>query len=115
MRNEGYLAVHDVKLSCSMKYLKLAGDIHVVGLGDYTNRFSDPKQVARVIAPGEEYSELLPLSGMKNNQVESADIAIVLSFRPIRWLPWRPEKLYRFVVSTGKDGQRHWVRQPIRK
>jgi len=115
IRNDGYLAIRDVKISCSMKYLKLAGEIHAVGLGEYTNRFSDPKQVARVIAPGEEYSVLLPLSGMKHNQVEGADIAVVLSLQPIKWLPRHQERLYRFVVSTGKDGQRHWLHQPIKK
>lgn len=36
IRNDGYLAIRDVKVSCSMKYLKLAGEIHAVGLGEYT-------------------------------------------------------------------------------
>lgn len=115
IRNDGYMAIRDVKVSCSMKYLQLPGDIHVVGLGDYSNRFSDPKQVARVIAPGEEYSVLLPLSGMEHNQIEGADIAVVLSFQPVRWVPWHRERLHRFVVSTGADGQRHWLHQPIRR
>jgi hypothetical protein len=99
-----------------MKYLKFAsGGPLAIGLGDYTNRFSDPKQVARVIAAEEEYSELLPLSGLEHNQIENADIAIVLSFRPIRWLPWRRERLHRFVVTQSKDGQRYWLPQPINK
>lgn len=116
VRNEGYLAIRDVKFSCSMKYLKFAsGGPLAIGIGDYTNRFSDPKQVARVIAAGEEYSELLPLSGLEHNQIENADIAIVLSFRPIRWLPWRRERLHRFVVTQSKDGQRYWLPQPINK
>ena len=114
VRNEGYISVHDVKVECSAKYLKLAGDITVIGLGEYTNRFSDPKQVARVIAPGEEYSVALPLSGLEHNKIENADIAIVLSFQPIRWL-WHRERLYRFVSTQGKDGQWHWVQQPINR
>ena len=115
VHNQGYLAIHDVKFSCSMKYLKLPGDILVVGLGDYTNRFSDPKQAASVIAAGEKYSELLPLTGMEHNKIENADIAIVLSFKPIRWLPWRRKSLYRFVATQGKDRQWHWLPQPINK
>jgi hypothetical protein len=115
IRNEGYLSIYDVKFSCSMKYLKFHGDILAIGLGDYTNRFSDPKQFARIIAPGEGCSELIPLSGLEHNQIENADIAIVLSFRPIGWLPWRREQLYRFVVNVGKDGQRYWLPQPIQK
>jgi hypothetical protein len=115
VHNQGYLAIHDVKFSCSMKYLKLPGNILVVGLGDYTNRFSNPKHVANVIAPGEQYSELLPLTGMEHNKIENADIAIVLTFKPVKWLSWQRETLHRFVATQGKDGQWHWLPQPINK
>ncbi len=114
VQNQGYLAIYDVNVSCSVKHLKLAGDIHVVGLGDYANRFSDPKQVASVIAPGEQYTILLPLTGMKHNKIENADIAIVLSFKP-QWLPWRRNTLHRFISTQSKDGQWHWFQQPINK
>ena len=83
-------------------------------LGDYSNRFSDPKHVASVIVPGEQYSVLLSLSGMKNNKIENADIAIVLTFKP-KWLPWRRETKHRFVSTQSKDGQWHWFPQPIDK
>lgn len=99
VHNQGYLAIHNVKFSCSMKYLKLPGDITVIGLGNYTNRFSNPKHIANVIAPGEQYSELLPFSGMEHNKSENADIAIVLIFKPIKWLPWTSETLHRFVAT----------------
>ena len=114
IRNEGYLSVRDVTVECSAKYLKLPGDITVIGLGNYTNRFSDPKQVARVIAPGEEYSVLLPLTGLEHNKIENADVAIVLSFQPIRWL-WHRERLHRFVSTQGMNGEWHWVQQPINR
>lgn len=113
--NQGYLSIYDVKFSCSIKYLKLPGDILVVGLGNYTNRFSDPKHVANVIAPGEQYSELLPLTGMEHNKIENADIAIVLTFKPIKWVSWRRKTLHRFVATQGKDGEWHWLPQPIKK
>lgn len=115
VHNQGYLAIHYVKFSCSIKYLKFPGDILVVGLGNYTNRFSNPKHVASVIAPGEQYSELLPLTGMKHNKIENADIAIVLTFKPIKWLPWRCKTLHRFVATQGKNGQWYWLPQPINK
>jgi len=115
VHNQGYMAIHDVKFSCSMKYLKLPGDITVIGLGDYTNRFSNPKHVANVIAPGEQYSELLPFTGMEHNTFENADIAIVLTFKPIKWLPWSRETLHRFVATQGKDSQWHWLPEPINK
>ena len=114
IHNQGYLAIYDVKVKNSFKYLKLQGDITVVGLGDYSNRFSDPKHVASVIAPGEQYSVLLSLSGMKHNKIENADIAILLTFKP-KWLPWRRETKHRFVSSQSKDGQWYWFPQPINK
>lgn len=114
-RNQGYLAIHDVKYSLSFKYLQFPGDILVVGLGDYTNRFSDPKQVASVIAPGEQYTVLLPLTGMEHNKIENADIAIVLTFKRIKWLSWRRKTLHRFLTTQGKDGHWHWLPQPIKK
>jgi len=115
VHNQGYLTIHDVKFSCSMKYLKLPGNITVIGLGDYTNRFSNPKHMANVIAPGEQYSELLPFTGMEHNTFENADIAIVLTFKPIKWLPWTRETLHRFVATQGKDRQWHWLPEPINK
>lgn len=114
IHNQGNLAIHDVKFSCSIKYLKLPGDITVIGLGDYTNRFSDPKHVAKVIAPGEQYTVLLPLTGMKHNKIENADIAIVLKFKSIKWL-WHRETLHRFVSTQGTNGQWYWLPQPINK
>jgi len=115
VHNQGYLAIHDVKFSCSMKYLKLPGDITVIGLGDYTNRFSNPKHVANIIAPGEKYSELLPFTGMEHNTFENADIAIVLTYKPMKWFPRARETLYRFVSTQGKDGHWHWLPEPINK
>lgn len=120
VRNEGYLAIRDVKFSCAIKYIKHPGPrgTQIIGLGDYENKFYDPKQVARVIAPGEEASELLPLSGMEHNQFENADIAVRLLFRPFRLWPfslYEREELHRFELKTGKNGQRHWFSQPINK
>lgn len=115
VQNQGNFNVYDVKVSNSVKYLKLPGDILVVGLGNYTNRFSDPKHVASVIAPWEQYSVPLALTGMEHNKIENADIAIVLTFKPSKWLSWQHETLHRFVSTQGKDKQWHWLPQPIKK
>ena len=118
VRNEGYLAIRDVEFKCSIRYIKYPGlgGTQIIGSEDYENEFFDPKQVARVIAPGEEASSLLPLSGMKHNQFEKADIAVRLLFRPYKWWPFHVhEELHRFEIRTGKDGQQHWFPQPINK
>lgn len=114
VHNQGYKSIYDVKLSCSIKYIEYPGDIHVVGLGHYTNRISNQKHVAKVIAPGEQCTVLLPLADMKHNKIENADIAIVLTFKSIKWL-WQRETLHRFVSTQGTDRQWHWLPQPINK
>jgi hypothetical protein len=113
VHNQGYWSIHDVKFSCTMKYIKYPGKIVAVAQKEYENSFSDPKQIVDVIAAGEKYTELLPLTGMEHNRIENADIAIVLSFKPINWLPWRRETRHRFVSTQGKDRLWHWLPQPI--
>ncbi len=119
VRNEGYLAISDVKFSSSLKHIKYASGVpYVIADKPYDNRFSDPKQVSRVIVPGEEASEILTFSGMENNQFENADIAVRLSFRPFRLWPFSlyvKEELHRFELKTTRDGQRYWFPQPIHK
>ena len=116
IRNDGYLSIRDVKCSNAMKELfeKDMG-VTIIGLGDFSNRFSDLQQVARVIYPGEEYSIQLYFSKLKYHQFGKMDIAIVISFRPIKWLSWHKESLHRFVTRLGEDGQWHWQPMPIKK
>jgi hypothetical protein len=119
VRNEGYLAIRDVKFYSSMKEIKLAsGGPTVIAMVPFDNSFSDPKQVSRIIAPGEEASELLPFSNMEHNNFENADIAVRLSFRPFKLWPFSlyiRKELHRFELRTAKDGQRYWFPQPINK
>ncbi len=114
IRNQGNLAIYDIKISNSMRYLELPGVATVIGLGDYTNRFSDPKHVASVLKPGQEFTVPLALSGIKGNKFGNADIAIVVPFKLKLW-PWKQETLHRFVSIQGKDGQWYWLPQPISK
>jgi hypothetical protein len=118
VRNEGYLAIRDVKFECSIDSLTLPDGTQVKAEVPYDNRFFDPNQVARVIDPGEEWSALLPFSGMKDNRFEKADIAVRLLFRPFRFWPFSlyvHKELHRFETRQGKDGQWHWFPQPINK
>jgi len=114
--NDGHLPIRDVKCSNAMKELfeKDMG-VTIIGLGDFSNRFSDLQQVARVIYPGEEYSIQLYFSKLKHHQFGRMDIAIVISFRPHKWWPWRHKSLHRFETRKGEDGQWHWQPLPIKK
>ena len=114
-RNQGYLAIYDVKFEWAIKHLRTDSGINIIGLGEYENRFSETNQIARVIAPGEEYSVRPSLSRLKYNKFENMDIAIVVSFRPFKLWPWRYMRLRRFVTKEGKDGQCYWFPMPIKK
>jgi len=115
VHNQGYLSIHDVNFSCPMKYLTFPGDIRAIAEVPYDNSFSTPQQVAKVIAPGEQYTILLPFIFMEHNKIEESDIAIEVTFKPIKWLPWRCKTKHRFVSAQSKDGQWHWFPQPIDK
>ena len=110
--NQGLVCVHDVKLANSFKYLDYPGKAHVIGHGDYTNRFTDPKHFRSKLCPGKPWAEHLALSGLENNNFENADIAIVVTYT----LLWQREpSLHRFVSKQAKDGQWHWLPQPMKK
>ncbi len=115
VQNQGYISIHDVKFSCSIKYLTFPGGIRAEAQIPYDNSFSNPKHMASIIAPGEQYSELLPFIDMEHNKIEESDIAIILSFKPIKWLPWRCKTKHRFVSTQSKDGLWHWFPQPVDK
>jgi len=115
IRNDGHLAIRDVKCSNAMRELNEKGmDIQIIGLGHFSNRFSDLEQVADVIYPGEEFSTPLYFSNLKHHQFGKMDVAIVISFRPIKWLSWRKESSVRFITK-GEDGQWHWQPMPFNK
>lgn len=114
-RNQGYLAIHDVKFEWAMKRLRTDSGIEIVGLGEYENRLSETNQIARVITPGEEHSVQPSFSRLKYNKFENMDIAIVVSFRPFKLWPWRYTRLRRFVTKEGTDEQWYWFPMPIKK
>ena len=114
IRNDGHLAIRDVKCSNSIKELgENDKGVTIIGLGDFSNRFSDTKDVAPVIYPREEYSIQLALSNLQHHQFGKMDIAIVVSFK---WLlSLHKESYHRFETRRGEDGQWHWQPLPIKK
>ena len=110
--NQGLVCVYDVTLANSIKYLDYPGKAPAIGLGEYTNRFTDPNHFKSKLCPGKPWAERLALSGLKNDNFENADIAIVVTYT----LLWQREpSLHRFVSRKAKDGQWHWQPKPIKK
>ena len=113
VHNEGSFSIYKVMFSCSMAEIQYPGGIRAIAEKRFANSFADPKQIASVIKPGEKYTQLLPLAKMEHNTIERADIAIDLSYRPIKWFPKQRSSQHRFVSTQDKNGQWHWLPQPI--
>ena len=115
IKNQGHVPIYDVVPSIAMDVIRLPGDITVIAKEPFANSFSIPEQIAKVIAPGKEHTIDLPFSLMENNKIEESDIAIKLTFKRIKWLPWPSETIHRFVSFENKDGQWKWRSQLIDK
>ena len=116
VHNQGYLPIRRVKFSGAINELQLPDGTRVIAAVPFANRFAIPAQVSHVIGPGEEASELLPFSGFEHNQFVYADIAVRLEYKPLIWVPFcEKEELHRFVLVKAKDGQWHWLPQPLNK
>lgn len=115
IKNQGYVSIYDVVPSSPMNVITYPGDITVKAQVPFANSFSIPEQIAKVIAPGKEHTIDLPFSLMENNKIEESDIAIKLTFKRIKWLPWQSETIHRFVSFENKDGQWKWRSQLVDK
>lgn len=115
IKNQGYVSIHNVVSSSPMNIITYPGGTVAKAEVPFDNSFSNPQQVAKVIAPEKQFTILLPFIYMENNKIEESDIAIKLTFNPIKWLPWQYETIHRFVSVKDKDGQWKWYPQPIDK
>jgi len=100
---------------CAIKEIQTVSGQRMTGDHKYKSRLHGAEHVAEKIEAGEKYTELLPLTAFLETlkPVKSADIAIVLSFRANSFVPWRQERAFRFIIATGKNGDRYWLPQPI--
>ena len=116
IRNQGYLAIHDVKIGWKVNFMTTDNNITIVAEKPYDNRFSNPNhQFTPVIDPGEEYSIRNIFSDFQNKKFEKMDIAIELSFRPFKFLSKRCKMLRCFVTQQRTDGQWYWFPMPLKK
>lgn len=113
VHNQGQFSIYQVEFSCSMAEIHFPGGIRAIAEKEYENSFSDPRQIASIIGPGEKYTQLLPLTKLGYDNFEQADIAINLSYRPIKWFPKQRSSQHRFVSTKDTNGIWHWLPQPI--
>ena len=119
--NDGYLSIYDVQFMCAVKEIKginMKTKIPLVisGAENFKSKMHSKFHVAEVIAPNEKYTQVMPLPNFfLHYQIKHADIAILVSFRPIKWFPLKKEKNYRFITAQNINGHLQWYPQPIKK
>ena len=114
LSNEGFLSIMSVNIFCAIREAKFEGDREIIGTEDYRSRFTTPDHAAAELKPDEKYTFSCAFLFNEDAPLIKADIAIIISYRPA-WVPWRQEKVSRFVTKKSSDGRLHWFSQPISK
>ena len=107
--NDGVFPIYDVKFHCYFK------DIAFPEGGGFSG-FSVEETVPpiQIIEAGEKATYKCLLSVPNASSGSQADIYVVASYQP-KFLPYRTEKPYRFVMQQGSDKQWYWFGQPVAK
>ncbi len=105
VKNEGLLAIYDVKFSCHYDQIK--------DLNENTWTNASQVNVHRVREIGAGQQATVTCNKIRGDiTFAHADMSIIVSFRP-SFIPWRKEPLpVRFIVERGSDGQLYWLPQP---
>jgi hypothetical protein len=114
--NNGHFSIYNVKCSCAPKYILSSNYVNIASLnGDYSSVFTASNMIAKKIVAGGEYTEYMPLSVLANSGLNptKADIAIMVSFRIIKFVPWEFKRKYRFITTKAKNESVVWIQQPF--
>jgi hypothetical protein len=115
--NGGHFPIYNVRCACAPKYILSSNYVDIASAtGDYDAEISDSSIEVKKIFAGGEYTEYVPLAalGKQGLNPTKADIAIIVSFRVIKFVPWKFRKKFRFITATAKDGSIVWIQQPFK-
>ncbi len=107
--NDGAFSIYDVMFHCYFKNVALAGGSSISGIS-----VEEAVPPIKTIEAGEKANYKCLLSAPEAPSGSRADIYVVASYQP-KFLPYRIEKPYRFVMQQGSDKQWHWFQQPVAK
>jgi hypothetical protein len=115
LANSGMVPLRGMKLAiglCQMKFGAL--DPNYVCDGPLKTRLPFQAQPPRDLEPGARYGFTLQdaLGGPAPARRLSADIAIVVRYRPWIW-PLYSERQFRFVTRDGPGGTAQWSSRPV--
>ncbi len=110
--NNGYLPFRDVEFLCGIREVKGTENRT---LGKFALRF--PHNRLSVLEPGKPATiscDFFAAKGFEFFPVISADIAIIVQFRP-QLLPWSKRESFRFITTEAADNKLLWFPQPEEK
>lgn len=110
--------IGDVRVSCTINKIVTAQKVTYLSAEKKraAAKFVDLSEIAAVIRPGEKYTVECPITRIMkfHSPIESADIAVVVSYKAIP-LPIPREEFFRFQSKRNHDGDFVWVPQPVDK
>lgn len=117
--NAGYWPLEDVNVSIGIAEMKMPGTHPITvkkhpndnGTPNFDLLFTPPDWQHRKL-DGHERMTIRPRPLIYGRTVESADIAITVSFRPM-FAPWHRRSRLRFVAKPDSDGMIYWRAWPF--
>jgi len=103
VHNTGGLSLYSLKFGCYGKKVTFGGSIEVVDSWNHVSTFDVPE-----LRADEKTSTPCYVGFGAAKPLESADIAIVVSYRS-SFVPWRTEHRSRFIATRDADGTYHWI------
>lgn len=113
--NNGNTSIKNVKFLVSIRNIKTSDGLNIIGDPNFKSRLTEANNIVPALNDGESYTVQFPPQFMIGNNLDSADIALVVHFT-IPFLPSRPfERIFRYNACKDTEGKFHWSPQPLSK
>jgi hypothetical protein len=106
--NDGYLPLYSLQFSVAMGDVKYQNGSRLVGPPDFGFHLTTPEWKIASLYPAKKFTVYAGRVLGAHGNLKSADIAIVVDYRPMLW-PFRRESVYVLKTGMGYDGRLHWL------
>jgi hypothetical protein len=117
--NNGRFPIYNVKISCAPKYIRGSDGLRFYNFSsdgkDYGAIFTYSNVFVKKVAAGGEYAQYIPLANWAKSGFNptEGDMAIIVSFRIIKFAPFEFNRKFRFISAKSKDGSLVWIEEPF--
>lgn len=109
--NEGYVPLFSVQFLMAIREVNRKGGGGIIGTPDFKTRFTAPDMKSTAFWPTDSYSFYAGRILRAHGSLESADIAIIVQYRPFL-VPFKRERIFRFITQRGPDNRLYWMQRP---